>query len=97
LKCLLDGEAYACTRGRSWGDFGVVAGSFTTALRELLPAFRLFKPKGLIHLLPPLEGGYTNVELRAFKDAGESAGIGFAFLSTLERPHTDTELLEVLR
>ena len=79
------------------GDFGVVAGSFTTALRELLPAFRLFKPKGLIHLLPQLEGGYTNVELRAFKDAGESAGIGFVFLSTFERPHTDTELLDVLR
>ena len=79
------------------GDFEAIAAAFKAALKELLPTINLLKPKGLIHLIPQLEGGYTNVELRAFKEAGETAGINFAFLSTLERPHTDTELLEVLR
>ena len=79
------------------GDFEPISESFGAALKELLPAMNLFKPKGLIHLLPQLEGGYTNVETRAFKEAGETAGINFAFLSTLDRPHTDSEILEVLR
>ena len=43
------------------------------------------------------EGGYTNVETRAFREAGEMAGINFAFLSTLDRPHTDSEVLEAMR
>lgn len=31
------------------------------------------------------------------REAGEMAGVNFAFLSTLDRPHTDFEVLEVLR
>lgn len=79
------------------GDFHEVQESFSAALKELLPKLNLLKPKGLVHLVPVFDGGYTNVETRAFKEAGEMAGIDFAFLSTLDRPHTDSEVLEVLR
>jgi hypothetical protein len=79
------------------GDFHKVQECFAAALKELLPPIRLFKPKGLVHLVPVYDGGYTNVETRAFKEAGEMAGINFAFLSTMDRPHTDSEVLEVLR
>jgi hypothetical protein len=79
------------------GDITKVEESFSAALKELVPTIRLLKPKGLVHLLPVYEGGYTNVELRAFKEAGELAGINFAFLSTLDRPHTDAEILQALR
>ena len=79
------------------GDFHKVQESFSAALKELLPPLNLLKPRGLLHLVPVYEGGYTNVETRAFKEAGEMAGINFAFLSTLDRPHTDSEVQEVLR
>ena len=78
------------------GDFHKVQESFAVALKELLPWINFLKPKGLVHLMPIYEGGYTNVETRAFKEAGEMAGINFAFLSTLDRPHTDSEILEVM-
>jgi hypothetical protein len=79
------------------GDFHEVQRSFEAALKELLPPIRLLKPKGLVHLVPAYEGGYTNFQTRAFKEAGEMAGINFAFLSTQDRPHTDSEVLEVLQ
>jgi hypothetical protein len=79
------------------GNFHEVQESFSSALKELLPRMNLLKPKGLVHLVPAFEGGYTNVETRAFKEAGEMAGINFAFLSTLDRAHTDSEVLAVLR
>jgi hypothetical protein len=79
------------------GDFNGVQEAFAAAIKELVPPVRLLKPKGLIHLVPVYEGGYTNVELRAFKEAGEMSGINFAFLSTIDRPHTDSEVVEVLR
>ena len=78
------------------GDFQIIQQAFSTALKQLLPRLRLLQPRGLVHLVPACEGGYTNVETRAFKEAGEMAGINFAFLSTMDRPHTDTEVLEVL-
>ncbi len=49
-----------------------------------------------MHLPPDAAGGYTNVELRAFKEAAEMAGASFSFMSTFERPHTDQELAEIL-
>jgi hypothetical protein len=78
------------------GDFQSVAGSLAAAFREIYPALRLFKPRALIHLIPEFEGGYTNVELRAFNEAAVMAGASFAFMSTYERPHTDSELAEIL-
>ena len=78
------------------GDFQSVADSFTAAFKELYPALRVYKPRVLIHLIPEFEGGYTNVELRAFNEAATMAGASFAFMSTYERLHTDSELAEIL-
>ena len=79
------------------GNFHEVQEGFAAALKELLPKINLLKPRGLVHLVPAFDGGYTNVETRAFREAGEMAGINFAFLSTLDRPHTDSEVLEAMR
>lgn len=78
------------------GDFPEIADSFSSAFKELYPAGRFFKPKALVHLMPVYEGGYTNVELRAFNEASAMAGAAFTFMSTFERPHTDAELAEIL-
>lgn len=78
------------------GDFESVQKAFAAAFQELCPWGRLFKPRALVHLPSTCEGGHTNVELRAFKEAAEMAGAVFCFLSTFERPHTDQELAEIL-
>lgn len=77
------------------GDFQVVADCFKSAFGELCPGIRLFKPRALVHLIPAVEGGYTNVELRAFREAAALAGASFTFMSTYERPHTDSELAKI--
>jgi len=77
------------------GDFESVLKSFTAVFKELCPWGWLFKPRALIHLPTSCEGGYTNVEIRAIKEAALMAGAGSIFLSTLERPHTDHELTEI--
>ena len=79
------------------GDFHSVQASFAAAIKELLPPINLLKPRGLIHLLPVYEGGYTNVEIRAFTEAAEMAGITSAILSTSDRPLTDAEVQEMWR
>lgn len=78
------------------GDFESVATAFKSAFKELYPSLRFFKPKALVHLMPTVEGGYTNVELRAFNEAAAMAGASFTFMSTFERAHTDSELVEIL-
>ena len=78
------------------GDFPAVADSFKSAFKELCPRMWLVKPRALVHLIPEAEGGYTNVELRAFNEAAAMAGASFTFMSTYERPHTDSELAEML-
>jgi hypothetical protein len=78
------------------GDFNKVHEAFAAAFKELCPAIAIFKPRSLVHLVPTVDGGYTNVELRAFKEAAEMAGAKFSFMSTFERTHTDAELAEIL-
>ncbi len=78
------------------GDFQAIADSFKGAFKELYPSMRFLKPRALVHLIPEADGGYTNVELRAFNEAATMAGASFAFMSTYERPHTDSELAEVV-
>ncbi len=78
------------------GDIEKIQIDLAAALKELMPRVQLLKPRGLVHLLPVYEGGYTNVELRAFREVGEMAGINFSHLSTLDRPHSESELREIL-
>ena len=57
------------------GDFDEIAECFRSTLKELGKSKRMwFKPTLLVHLIPKFEDGYTKVELRAFREAAESAG-----------------------
>lgn len=63
------------------GDFTAVQQAMKEALAQLGfgPWYRR-SPVTLTHLLPKVDGGYTNVELRAFKEAAMGAGSAQAFL-----------------
>ncbi|KOO01870.1 hypothetical protein [Vibrio nereis] len=57
------------------GDFFLIESSFQNIIDKLAPKKPLLRtPILFIHLIPTAEGGYTNVELRAFKEVG--LGIG---------------------
>ncbi|WP_025566111.1 hypothetical protein [Psychromonas sp. SP041] len=57
------------------GDFFIVEQCFKKIVTELCPKKRLSTPPILyIHLLDINEGGYTNVECKAFTEAGLGAG-----------------------
>jgi hypothetical protein len=79
------------------GDFEKVRECLAVVFKELLPKLRLRRPWALLHMIPVVEGGYTTVELRGFKQAAEAAGISFCWLSTYERLHTDSELQEMFK
>ena len=78
------------------GDFHVVEACFKVALNELCLDRRFVKPRVLVHLIPDTQGGYTNVELRAFKEASLMAGAASSSTSTHERPHTDSEIAALM-
>jgi hypothetical protein len=81
------------------GDFKEVSASFRNLLKQLgHGAWYRRKPWALVHLIPSQEGGYTNVELRAFREAMLEAGCEQVFLlDSREPPLSDTQLAEVKR
>jgi len=63
------------------GNFSEIVECLRAAFRELSSIhIRLLKPHVLVHLVPRVEGGHTNVELRAFKEAAETAGAHMGWL-----------------
>jgi hypothetical protein len=63
------------------GEFIGVQSCMKEALAKLgVGAWYRRPPITLVHLLPKVEGGYTDVELRAFKEAALSAGSSQAHL-----------------
>jgi len=63
------------------GDFHAIHEGLRGVIRELsTPLMKVIKPYALVHLVPRFEGGYTNIELRAFKEAVEAAGAHQGFL-----------------
>ena len=63
------------------GNFMEIKESLTGLLKELrTPIMWVLRPYALVHLVPEAEGGYTNIELRAFKEAVEVAGAQMGFL-----------------
>ncbi|UPW20336.1 hypothetical protein M0C34_08765 [Agarivorans sp. TSD2052] len=57
------------------GDFFAVERCFTSIVNDLAPKTFLSGPTTIVvHLLENAEGGFTNVEVRAFKEAALSAG-----------------------
>jgi len=52
------------------GEFDEAQKSLRKVLEQLgLCRWYRAKPVALVHLVPQVEGGYTNVELRAFREA----------------------------
>lgn len=63
------------------GDFHAIRKQLQVIVRELsTPMMKVIKPHALVHLVQGIDGGYTNIELRAFKEAIESAGAGTGWL-----------------
>lgn len=58
--------------------------------------FGLLKPRILVHLIPEMEGGYTDVELRFFREAAFGGGGAEIFMATHPiDPLPDSELSDL--
>lgn len=63
------------------GNFHEIVECLRGAIQELSNLrMRFMKPHVLVHLVPKMEGGYTNIELRAFKEAAVVAGAHMGWL-----------------
>ena len=85
---------------RSLADnFIEVETTFKQALSEQPDKwFGLIKPTVLVHLVPKVEGGYTQAELRFFREAAQGAGARKVYLMANQYPPLkDTELYEALK
>ena len=75
------------------GNYVQVEALITDLVRQLRRSHRMWlRPKILIHLLPKFEGGYTDVELQAFREAGTAAGCAEVWLLADHDVATDEEL-----
>jgi len=80
------------------GDFDEIVECFKEVLKELGQSKRMWlKPRLLVHLIPKFDGGYTKVELRAFREAAESAGGIRTYMLADHDPISDQELLTVYK
>lgn len=77
------------------GDFTAVEGCFKEVVSRLgLNEWYVRAPIALLHLIPKVEGGYTNVELRAFREAMVGAGAAQVYLLADHPPLTATQQSE---
>lgn len=79
-----------------FNKFEPIRAAFASTFREL-GAFRFgcIRPAGLVHLIEEMEGGYTQAELRAFREAAEAAGMrNVLMLDDKHGPVTDDQLAE---
>ena len=79
------------------GKFSEVESAFKEAIsNQPKVLFGLVKPKVLIHLVPKMEGGYTELELRFFREAALGGGAsGIYLLDDKYGPLKDHELSDV--
>ncbi len=79
-------------------DFSAIANCFKKALESQPKKYwGLLKPNVLIHLLPKMEGGYTDVELRFFREAAAEAGSAQTYLLAGDYgPLSDEQLRSVV-
>jgi actin-like ATPase involved in cell morphogenesis len=78
------------------GEFQEVTACLKNVLQQL-GSRPWLKARVLIHLVPAVEGGYTNVELRAFREAAEQAGAGPVWLLKDHPPASDAELQSLFK
>ena len=75
------------------GNYDEIEKSLSLLIAELRTVHRMWlKPKILVHLLPEFDGGYTDVELRAFREAGSSAGCAESWVLADYEIATDEQL-----
>ena len=92
-------ECSGLTHPRSLiGNFDAVVVSLTKILVETQATRFLFiQPRALVHLTPAVEGGYTQPELRAFRQAALAAGYVAPLMCGSEfGPLTDQEIMGVV-
>jgi len=77
-----------------FNKFEPIRSAFAAAFKDVDGyRFGFIKPTGLVHLIPKVEGGYTQAELRAFREAAEAAGIHHTLiLDDKYGPLTDEQL-----
>lgn len=76
------------------GSFEETEKAFSQILNKVSPK-SFFKPAliAYVHLIDTVEGGYTDVELRAFKEAVISAGAREVYMPDSRAPLTKEQLL----
>lgn len=80
------------------GDFPGVEAAFKSLLAKLgLRTWYVRKPVALVHLPEPVAGGYTPVELRAFREAALGAGCSEVWLLDSREPALTPAKLEEVR
>mgnify|MGYP000037913248 FL=1 len=79
------------------GKFIEVENTFKKAISaQPKVLFGFFKPNVLVHLVPEMEGGYTELELRFFREAALSGGASQIFLLDNKfGPQSDSELQDI--
>ena len=78
------------------GNFEEIESALGELVAELRALQRMWlRPKILVHLLPEFDGGYTDVELRAFREAGASAGCAESWV-LVDHAIASDEQLEML-
>jgi hypothetical protein len=76
------------------GDFFGVEKCFSEIATKLAKkGFLRPAPTIYVHLLEKIDGGVTNIEARAFREAAISAGAAEVHIPNSERPLTDEQLL----
>lgn len=80
------------------GDFYLLQKTLAGIFKELrTPAMWFVKPDALVHLMHKAEGGYTNIELRAFREATAAAGGRRVYLCDDKYgPLNDRQLVELV-
>lgn len=72
-----------------------------TLFKEVIAAqpkvlFGFIKPKVLVHLVPAMEGGYTDLELRFFREVAYCGGLSKIYLADDKYgPQQDHELADI--
>jgi rod shape-determining protein MreB len=76
------------------GSFSEVEAIFTEVIQKVCPnRFLLPAPIVYVHLLDNVEGGYTDVELRAFREAAYGAGAREVYLPSERYTLTRDQLI----
>ena len=80
------------------GNFIEVQAAMKEAFTRLrVTAWYQRAPVALTHLMPTVEGGYTNVELRAFREAALGAGASQSWMLANHPPLSPHDIEEVRR